>query len=72
MFTQSESDTKFSTSGFFHDLVPPSPLGPFLVLMKSCGDICNLVFIAGVVDVNNTGDKKFIAVNNDTGVKQLQ
>ncbi len=64
-----ESDTRFSTSSFFHESVsprPPSiPLEPFWICSKSRGDICELMFTTGVVD---TGDKLFSGVN-DTGKK---
>ncbi len=51
-----ESDTRFSTSGFFHGSVaprPPSiPLNPLQIFTK----IRKFEFIAGVID---TGDKLF-------------
>jgi hypothetical protein len=59
-----ESDTRFSTSGFFHESLspgPPSiPLGPFRIIggVVVTGD----KFIAGD---NDTADK-FIAGDNDT------
>ncbi len=61
-----ESDTRFSTSGFFHESVsprPPSiPLEPFWIFSKIRGDIRELMFI------NDTGDKVFSGVN-DTSEK---
>ncbi len=56
-------------------LFSPGPLGPFRILTKSCGDICNFEFIAGGVDTDEklfTKVNKFIASNNANSVKQLQ
>ncbi len=63
------SDTTFSTSGFIHDTVSPTPpsipLEPFWIFSKIRGDIRELLFITGV---NDTGNKLFSGVN-DTGKK---
>ncbi len=73
-----ESDTRFSTSGFFHESVsprPPSiPVEPFWIFSKIRRDIRELLFITGVSDngnklysgVNDTSEK-FIAGVVDTG-----
>jgi hypothetical protein len=54
------SDTRFSTSGFFHEPVSPGPmsipLGPFQSFSKILGDILECMFITGV---NETIDKFF-------------
>ncbi len=67
--TERESDTRFSTSGFFLELLSPGPLsiytGPFWIFSKIRGDIRKWMFITGV---NDTGDKLFTGVN-DTGNK---
>jgi hypothetical protein len=70
-----ESDTRFSTSSFFHESVSPWPfsirLGSFRLFSKICGDIRELMFITGTSDklfrgVVDTGEK-FIAGVVDTG-----
>ncbi len=64
-----KSDTRFSTSSFFHESVSPRPLSiplePFWIFSKIRRDIRELMFITGV---NDTGDKLFSGVN-DTGKK---
>ncbi len=47
-----ESDTRFSTSDFFHTSVSP---GPFQIFSKIRGDIREWMFISGV---NNTSEKR--------------
>ncbi len=63
------ADTRFSSSGFFHESVCPRPIsipsGPFWIFSKIRRDIRVLMFIAGVV---YTGEKLFSGVN-DTGDK---
>ncbi len=68
---QRESDTRFSTSGFFHESVTPgpmsTPLGLFRIFSKIREDILEWMFITGV---NDTGDKLFTGVKN-TGDKVM-
>ncbi len=65
-----EFDTRFLSSGFFHESVSPRPLsmpmGLFQMFTKICVDIHNFVVITGVIklftSVNKTGDKLFVVL----------
>ncbi len=54
-----ESDTRFSTSGFFHKSVSPGPLsiplGSFRIFLKIRGDFREWMLISGV---NDTGERR--------------
>ncbi len=43
------------------------PLGPFKICIKILGDICNFVFIDGLID---TGDQLFTRVTNNCYLQQ--
>ncbi len=64
---------RFSSSGFFHELVSLGslsiPLGPLRLFTQICGDIRNFVFIAGV---NDTDDNLYMLVSTTPAMKQLQ
>jgi hypothetical protein len=61
-----ESDTRFSTSGFFHESVsprPPSiPLEPYWIFSKIRGDIRELLLITGVNDTGNNPTNKHMYI----------
>ncbi len=69
LLKEGKYDTRFSSSGFFHESVSPRPIsipmGPFWIFSKIRGDIRELMFIASV---NDTGEKLFSGVV-DTGKK---
>ncbi len=62
---EKEFDTRFSTSGFFHESVSPGSLrislGLFQFFLKFRGGIRVRMFITGV---NDTCDKLFTGVND--------